>query len=137
MVMLVFSPYCFQMKNFLQIKPRMNISFSKRFLPGKSCQSRQCLMLTAMRQPGATFTCTVRVGTRKRFCNSRAYFKRLPLDELKDMHGISIFLFAVTCADLSPLTPKLVPYLLDVRLFSGYVVLCPHTAFTGNLKILV
>lgn len=53
------------------------------------------------------------------------------------MHGISIFLFAVTCADLPPLIPESAPYLLDLRLFSGYVVPCPHTAFTRNLKILI
>lgn len=136
MVTLLFSPYSFQMKSFLQIKLRTNVSFSKHFLPWKSCQSRQCPMLAATRQPWATFTCTVRVRTHERFCNTQAYFKRLPLDELKDMHGIYIFLFAVSCADLPPLTSKPAPY-LDLRLFHGYIVLCPHTAFTGNLKILI
>lgn len=63
----------------------------------------------------------------KEFCNIQAYLKRLLLDELTDMHDISTFIFAVTCADLPPLTPSL-HHQLDLRLFCGYTSPYPCTA---------
>lgn len=51
----------------------------------------------------------------------------LLLDELTDMHGISIFIFAGTRADLPPFTPS--PYhWLDLRLFQGNAMPYPCTA---------
>lgn len=68
----------------------------------------------------------------KGFCNIQAYFKRLPLDEMTDMHGISIFVFAGTCADLPSLTPSL-HHQLDLRLFHGYAT--PYPCTTHFMKI--